>query len=145
MFVVRGRASGPPAAVTAGVHGDEYEGVAAVGDLTNALDPVTLRGTLILVPVANPTAFAAGTRTNPEDGANLARSFPGDPDGTPTERLAAKLFTAVGGNVATTAYLHCDACDTSQPLAADTAAARSAAATVTEYRWKSATATHRGR
>ncbi len=96
MFVARGRGRGPTAAVTAGIHGDEYEGVAAVGELANALDPSAHRGTLILVPVAKPTAFAAGTRTNPEDGVNLARSFPGNPDGTPTERLAAKLFALVG-------------------------------------------------
>ncbi len=96
VYVVRGREPGPTAAVTAGIHGDEYEGVAAVGDLTNSLQSAEVRGTLILVPVANPTAFLAGTRTNPEDGANLARSFPGNPDGTPTERLAAKLFALVG-------------------------------------------------
>lgn len=90
--VVRGREPGPTAAVVAGVHGDEYEGIAAVGDLTTTLDPAGVRGIVILIPVANPTAFAAGTRTNPEDGANLARCFPGNAAGRPTERLASKLF-----------------------------------------------------
>jgi len=30
-----------------------------------------------VVSVANPPAFAPGTRTSPVDGANLARTFPG--------------------------------------------------------------------
>jgi predicted deacylase len=45
-------------------------------------------GRLLVVPVANPPAFAARTRTTPSDGANLARCFPGRPDGNDTERIA---------------------------------------------------------
>lgn len=96
LFVVRGAVPGPTTVVTAGVHGDEYEGPAAVRDLATELRPETTRGTVVLVPVANPTAFAAGTRLNPEDGKNLARSFPGDPAGSPTERLAAALYAVAG-------------------------------------------------
>jgi predicted deacylase len=97
VFAARGRTAGPAVAVVAGVHGDEYEGIAAVRDLAERLDPAAVRGTLLLVPAANPTALAAGTRTNPEDGRNLARSFPGDAAGTPTERLAARLFGLCAG------------------------------------------------
>jgi predicted deacylase len=44
------------------------------------------------VPVANPAAFAASTRMHPEDGRNLARTFPGSTKGGPSERLAAAIF-----------------------------------------------------
>ena len=76
-------------AVLAGVHGDEYEGPVAIADLLAALDPAALAGTLIALPVANPPAFAAGTRTSPLDGLNLARCFDGDPRrlGEPTPGL----------------------------------------------------------
>ena len=96
LFVVRGAEPGPTTVVTGGIHGDEYEGPAAARDLAGELVPAAVRGTVALVPVANPTAFAAGTRLNPEDGQNLARSFPGDPAGSPTERLAAALFAVAG-------------------------------------------------
>ena len=36
VFVCRGQAQAPLAVVTAGVHGDEYEGPAAIIDLTRA-------------------------------------------------------------------------------------------------------------
>ena len=97
VFCCRGRSSGPLALITAGVHGDEYEGPVAVFSLAQLLtsDRVTsdrVRGTIIAVPVANPAAFAAGTRINPEDGRNLARTFPGNPQGGPSEQLAAAIF-----------------------------------------------------
>ena len=97
VFCCRGRFSGPLALITAAVHGDEYEGPAAVFSLAQLLtsDRVTsdrVRGTIIAVPVANPAAFAAGTRINPEDSCNLARTFPGNPKGGPSEQLAAAIF-----------------------------------------------------
>ena len=43
---------------------------------------------MIIVPFMNMPAFRAGRRTSPLDGGNLNRSFPGRPDGTPTEKIA---------------------------------------------------------
>ena len=43
---------------------------------------------MILIPSMNHPAFLAGTRTSPLDRGNLNRSFPGRPDGTPTEKIA---------------------------------------------------------
>jgi N2-acetyl-L-2,4-diaminobutanoate deacetylase len=93
VFVCPGANPGPVALVTAGIHGDEYEGPAAVAQLAAELSPEGVSGTLWLIPVANPLAFEAGTRTSPLDGANLARVFPGKANGTPTERLAYFLFS----------------------------------------------------
>jgi predicted deacylase len=98
-LVLRGQEAGPTLAVTAGVHGDEYEGPQACWALAAELDPSLARGTLLLLPQANPLAAAAGTRTTPEriDGLDLARLFPGDPEGQPTERLAAAIWQLVAG------------------------------------------------
>ena len=85
-------ADGPTVLVSAGVHGDEYEGPAAVARLAQELRGKTLHGRVLLVPVMNPLARLSGTRITQEDGKNLARCFPGRPDGTVTERLAAAIF-----------------------------------------------------
>jgi predicted deacylase len=92
VFCCRGLSDGPLVLITAGVHGDEYEGPAAVSSLTELLPPDRVRGTIVAVPVANPAAFAAGTRMHPEDGHNLARTFPGNSKGSPSEQLAAAIF-----------------------------------------------------
>ncbi len=94
-FVLVGETLEPRVLVIAGVHGDEYEGVAALQDLAKEINPKKLGGTLILVPVANPQAFYAGTRRNPVDLGDLNRSFPGKPDGTLSERLARNLFQEI--------------------------------------------------
>jgi predicted deacylase len=74
--------------VTAGIHGDEYEGVRTIFDVVEQLDPVSMSGDLLCVPVANPPAFWAMSRCSPLDGANLARVFPGKSDGAITEAIA---------------------------------------------------------
>ena len=83
-------ASGPRVVILGGVHGDELEGALAAGSLTTR--PLALhRGVLEIVPVCHEAAFVCDSRTSPLDGGNLARTFPGAPDGTPTERLASLL------------------------------------------------------
>jgi predicted deacylase len=86
---------GPRLLVTGGVHGDEFEPMAAVRRLIGcfrAADPpaVLKQGTLTLVPVVNEAAFLSGARTAP-DGLDLARTCPGKPDGSLTERTAHAL------------------------------------------------------
>jgi uncharacterized protein len=82
---------GPRVALLGGVHGDELEGVLAVGAVLGHLDPAELMGSVVAVPVANAPAFAADERLSPLDGKNLARVFPGRKDGTITERIAEVL------------------------------------------------------
>ncbi len=94
VIVVRGRAAGPLLFAVAGIHGNEYEGMAAIRQVTAELDPASMRGAFAAIVTANPFAYASRTRESPLslDGRNLARVFPGDPFGLPTERLAAALF-----------------------------------------------------
>jgi len=96
MWVVNGAPDGPPLAVTAGVHAAEYASIAAALDLGQKLDPSTLRGRVIVVPVMNMPAFPARSiYVCPLDGRNLNRVFPGDARGTATEQIAAWVFEHV--------------------------------------------------
>ena len=79
---------GPTLVITAGVHGDEYEGQIAVANLARDLVAEDIRGRLILLPMLNFPAAETGTRVSPLDGGNLNRLFPGDPKGTPSAMIA---------------------------------------------------------
>jgi predicted deacylase len=91
VLVVRGAGPGKTLLASAGIHGDEFEGMAALRQVQAGLDPASLAGTFVAVTVANPPAFEAGLRTNPDDRQDMARIFPGDPAGTLTEQLAYAL------------------------------------------------------
>jgi len=80
--------SGPRVLVMAGNHGDEYEGQIIVSRLIRELDVTQVHGQLILLPMANYPAAAAGSRVSPIDGGNLNRLFPGDPAGSVTRVIA---------------------------------------------------------
>ena len=95
LLVVTGARAGKTLAVTAGVHGDEYEGVRSLLEICGELDPKKMTGRLIAVPVVNLPAFWQGTRTSPADGQNLARIMPGKVDGTLSELLAYTLAHSV--------------------------------------------------
>ena len=79
---------GPTMVISAGVHGDEYEGQIAVANLTRTLEAKDIRGRLILLPMVNLPAAEAGLRVSPIDDGNLNRLYPGDPKGTPSEMIA---------------------------------------------------------
>lgn len=95
VLLLRGANPGKTLVVSGAVHGDEYEGVRAILETFDELSPADMSGNLLAVPVANPPAFWAGTRTSPLDGGNLARVFPGDPQGTPTQVIAHHLGTRI--------------------------------------------------
>lgn len=79
---------GPTALLSAGLHGDEYEGQIALGRLVRELAPEAIRGRIIVLPCANPPAAQAGRRTSPLDGGNLARLFGDDAGSGPTAHIA---------------------------------------------------------
>lgn len=85
-----GQQPGPHLLITAGVHGDEFEPMAAVRRLMKEIDPRSQRGKLTLVPCVNESAFRLGRRTG-EDGKDLARTCPGRADGSLTEQVAFAL------------------------------------------------------
>jgi predicted deacylase len=95
VLVANGARAGKTLVAVAGVHGDEYEGVQALHDLYQALDVEQISGRLIAVPIVNLPAYLAVSRHSPVDYLNLARTFPGRPDGTLTERLAHHLSESI--------------------------------------------------
>jgi predicted deacylase len=103
---IYGRDPQPRVVMVAGVHGDELVGPHALVELAQELTPSALRGTVVLVPSANPLAFAAGRRKAPQDDLDLNRIFPGKSDGTATDRIAAALTNAVIGTADLVVDLH---------------------------------------
>jgi predicted deacylase len=79
---------GPTALLTAGNHGDEYEGQIALLRLAKSLQAADIRGRVIIIPSLNYPAVAAGRRASPLDEGNLNRLFPGRANGGPTEAIA---------------------------------------------------------
>ena len=91
-----GTEPGPFLSITAGVHGGEYPGIEAAIRTAAALEPATLRGAVIIVHIVNVPAFQGrNIYICPLDGKNPNRVFPGNPEGTASERLAHALFTQV--------------------------------------------------
>ncbi len=92
--VCRGRRPGPTLAVTAGIHAAEYPGIASAVRLARDTDPSQLRGTLIVVPLVNsPGFYERSMYTNPRDGKNINRTFPGDAAGTAAQQVTHFLTT----------------------------------------------------
>lgn len=83
-----GSKAGPTLLVLAGVHGDEYEGIAAIPQIFGAINSQHLRGRLLMAPICNMPAYEAAQRSSPIDGLNLARVFPGDVNGSITRQIA---------------------------------------------------------
>lgn len=87
--VIKGSLPGPTVLMVTGVHGYEFAPILAAQRLADEIEPDTLVGTLIIVRVAHIPAFEERSPyVNPYDRKNLNRSFPGDPTGTQTERIA---------------------------------------------------------
>lgn len=95
VLLCRGFEAGPLVVATAGIHGDEYEGMQAVWKVYENLVPEKMHGDFLGVPIAHVAAYRAVSRDSPLDGKNLARSFPGRTEGTVTERLANFLFQEI--------------------------------------------------
>jgi predicted deacylase len=96
MWLVNGAHDGPTLAVTAGVHPAEYASIAAALQFGQTIDPAKVHGQVIVVPVMNLPSFTARSiYICPLDGKNLNRVFPGDPDGTASEQIAAWIFANV--------------------------------------------------
>jgi predicted deacylase len=90
IVVINGAHDGPCVWVDAVIHGDEPEGTIACHMVDAQLDPATMRGSVVLVPVLNVPAYEAAQRGNPLDtfSYDLNRIYPGKADGYLTERLA---------------------------------------------------------
>lgn len=79
---------GSTSLLTGGNHGDEYEGITSLLKLANSLQAEQIQGRVIIVPMMNLPAVQNASRTSSIDKGNLNRSFPGNPVGSVTEKIA---------------------------------------------------------
>jgi uncharacterized protein len=87
--VVKGEKPGPMLLVTAGIHGAEYASISAAVNIAR-IAPADISGTLVVLPIVCVPAYnARSIYSNPVDGKNLNRQFPGDYEGTFSQQLAA--------------------------------------------------------
>jgi predicted deacylase len=99
VLVAHGASTGPVLCLTAAIHGDELNGIEIVRRILNDLQPTTLAGTVVGVPIVNIQGFRSGNRYLP-DRRDLNRHFPGSLGGSAASRIAHSLFNSI--------VRHCD-------------------------------------
>jgi hypothetical protein len=92
--VVNGARDGKTLYVQAASDGDELNGLGVVREVVPQLDPAELAGTVLVVGIVNYHAFQVAEHRNPIDDTKMNRTYPGDPEGTSSERIAAATFEA---------------------------------------------------
>ncbi|HEV8657101.1 MAG TPA: M14 family metallopeptidase [Thermoanaerobaculia bacterium] len=105
--VISGAKSGPVLALIGGTHGYEYTSIIALERLLPKLDPARMSGSVIIVHIANPPTFYGRRIYYGPDGKNLNRMYPGDPNGTISERIAYAITNEVIEKATHLADLHC--------------------------------------
>lgn len=96
VVVVKGAAPGPRLLLTAGIHGDELNGIAVLHRLAATVDPAKLAGTLVMVPGLNPPGLMQSARQFTPDwtrsAPNLNREMPGKEGGNAVADFAGRLW-----------------------------------------------------
>ena len=94
VIIERSKKPGPTVLITAGIHGDEINGVEIVRQIIAKGINKPKKGTIICVPVINAFGFIHMNREFP-DGRDLNRVFPGSKKGSLASRVANKLMTEI--------------------------------------------------
>lgn len=94
VIVSRAKEAGPTILLSAGLHGDELNGVDIVRQLVHKGINIPKKGTIICIPVINIFGFINKTREFP-DGRDLNRVFPGSKNGSLAGRFAYHLVTHI--------------------------------------------------
>jgi uncharacterized protein len=105
--VVNGAKSGPVVAFIAGSHGTEYASSIALTKLIARIDPKSLSGTAIIAPLLNAASFEQMTvHTNPIDKKGMNAQYPGDANGTQSQRALALVAGQIVKRAGTIVDLH---------------------------------------
>lgn len=94
VIIERSKKPGPTILITAGIHGDEVNGVEIVRQIIAKGINKPSKGTIICLPVINIFGFIHMDREFP-DGRDLNRAFPGSKKGSLASRVAHKLITEI--------------------------------------------------
>jgi uncharacterized protein len=96
--IVHGAAPGPTTLLITGLHGTELMAQDLLRDVFTGLRPAGVRGRVIIVFCLDVLAASEGVPgRNPRDGKNPNRVWPGDPDGSYSDRLVSAVFTDLVG------------------------------------------------
>src|SRR5204863_9096406 len=94
--VIRGAKPGQTVAFIAGSHGTEYASTVALTRLISRIDPKTLTGSVIVAPLLNVASFEQMTvHLNPIDKKGMNAGYPGNKDGTQTDRALAMVAAQI--------------------------------------------------
>lgn len=94
VYVFRGTEPGPVLLLTAGLHGNEINGIEIVRKMISDGSIKPQRGTVIAIPIVNIYGFLQSARYLP-DGKDLNRSFPGSQTGSLAQRVAWVLMQEI--------------------------------------------------
>jgi predicted deacylase len=94
VIVERSKKPGPTILFSAGIHGDEINGVDIVRQIIARKINKPKRGTIICMPIINVFGFLNSSRAFP-DGRDLNRMFPGSPNGSLASRVAYRLTNEI--------------------------------------------------
>ncbi|SIS11929.1 succinylglutamate desuccinylase/aspartoacylase family protein [Natronorubrum thiooxidans] len=92
--VINGERSGKTLYMQAASDGDELNGVGVLQRVVPQLDPAEIAGTILIVGIVNYHAFQVAEHRNPIDDTKMNRAYPGNENGTSSERIAAATFEA---------------------------------------------------
>ncbi|WP_435065578.1 succinylglutamate desuccinylase/aspartoacylase family protein [Halobaculum sp. EA56] len=92
--VLNGAADGKTLYVQAVSDGDELNGLGVINRLVPQLDPEEVAGQILFVGIVNYHGFQVAEHRNPIDDTKMNRAYPGDANGTSSERIAAATFEA---------------------------------------------------
>jgi uncharacterized protein len=107
VIVVTGASDGPVVAFVAGSHGTEYASIVALTRIASRIDPAKLKGTVIVAPLINVASFEQMTvHTNPIDKKGMNGQYPGDGNGTQTQRALAMVAEQIVKRAGTIVDLH---------------------------------------
>ncbi|MBI4159427.1 succinylglutamate desuccinylase/aspartoacylase family protein [Candidatus Woesearchaeota archaeon] len=95
VFIISGVKDGPTAFISAGMHGDEVNGIHIVKKIKESITPESLSGRLVIVPVVNTLGFKESKRTVPLDDQDLNRQFNKNNPKTASELIAHAFFEEV--------------------------------------------------
>jgi predicted deacylase len=93
-YTLKSLQEGPHVVLLAGVHGDEYEPMVAASELIRLLEGQLLKGIVSVVPQSNPRAYQTASRYG-DDGLDMARICPGNPDGSSSEKAAHEVSALI--------------------------------------------------
>lgn len=94
VIVRRSKINGPVVLFSAGIHGDEINGVEIVRQLISKKINRPKKGTIICIPIINVYGFVNKSREFP-DGRDLNRVFPGSKTGSLASRFAYHILTEI--------------------------------------------------